>query len=39
MERDELHRVLAICRRYKLPHQAAADLVENLNQIESGSWK
>ncbi|MCX6669114.1 MAG: hypothetical protein NTV25_04810 [Methanothrix sp.] len=39
MERDELHRVLAICRRYKLLPQAAADLVENLNQIESGSWK
>jgi len=39
MERDELHRVLAIFRRYKLPPEAAANLVENLNEIESGSWR
>ncbi len=39
MERDELHRVLAILRRYKLPPKVAADLVENLNEIESGSLK
>ena len=39
MERDELHRVLAILRRYKLPPRVAADLVENLNEIESGRLK
>ena len=38
MERDELHRVLAICRSYKLPPKTAAYLVENLNEIESGNW-
>lgn len=36
MERDELHRVLAICRRYKLSPQLAADIVKNLNLIEAG---
>ncbi len=35
MERDELHRVLAICRRYKLSPQLAADLIMNLNMIEA----
>jgi hypothetical protein len=39
MERDELHRVLAICRRYKLTLIVAAYLIENLNEIESGNWK
>jgi hypothetical protein len=38
MERDELHRVLAICRRHKLSLKVAAYLVENLNEIESGNW-
>jgi hypothetical protein len=38
MERDELHRVMAICRRYKLSVKTAAYLVENLNEIESGNW-
>ena len=41
MERDELHRVLAICRRYRLTLIVAAYLIENLNEIESGyvfSW-
>ena len=38
MERDELHRVIAICRRYRLSEKTAAYLVENLNEIESGSW-
>jgi hypothetical protein len=37
MERDELHRVLAICRRHKLSPKVAAYLVENLNEIESGN--
>jgi predicted CopG family antitoxin len=36
MERDELHRVLAICRRYKLLPQLAAEIVKNLNLIETG---
>jgi hypothetical protein len=39
MERDELHRVIAICRSYKLSAKTAAYLVENLNEIESGNWK
>ena len=39
MERDELHRVMAICRRYKLSAKVAAYLVENLNEIESGNWE
>lgn len=38
MERDELHRVMAICRRYKLSVKMAAYLIENLNEIESGNW-
>jgi hypothetical protein len=39
MERDELHRVLDICRRYELSLKVAADIVQNLNEIESGIWK
>lgn len=39
MERDELHRVIAICRRYKLSAEMAAHLVENLNEVESGNWR
>jgi hypothetical protein len=39
MERDELHRVLAIFRQYKLSPEVAADLINNLNEIESGNWK
>jgi len=38
-ERDELHRVLAIFRRYRLSPTTAADLIENLNEIESGQWE
>ena len=38
MERDELHRVIAISRRYKISEKTAAYLVENLNEIESGNW-
>jgi len=38
MERDELHRVMAICSRYKLSAKMTAYLVENLNEIESGTW-
>jgi len=39
MERDELHRVLAIFRRYRLSPTVAADLIEDLNMIESGNWE
>ncbi|MBN1234931.1 MAG: hypothetical protein JW999_02655 [Methanotrichaceae archaeon] len=39
MERDELHRVMAICRHHKLSPKMASYLVENLNEIESGNWK
>lgn len=38
-ERDELHRVLAIFRRCRLSPTTAADLIENLNEIESGKWE
>lgn len=38
MERDELHRVMDICRRHKLSAKMVAYLVENLNEIESGNW-
>jgi hypothetical protein len=39
MERDELHRVMAICMHHKLSPKTASYLVENLNEIESGNWK
>lgn len=39
MERDELHRVIAICRSYKLSTNTTAYLIENLNEIETGNWK
>jgi hypothetical protein len=31
--------VLDICRRYELSLKVAADIVQNLNEIESGIWK
>jgi len=39
MERDELHRVLAICRRHELSPNVPVYLVEDLDEIESGNWK
>ncbi len=36
MQRDELHRVLTICEYHKIPPIVAADIVMNLNKIESG---
>ncbi len=39
MERDELHRVLAIFSQYNLSPEVAANLIHNLNEIESGNWK
>lgn len=36
MQRDELHRVLTICEYHKIPPMVAADIVMNLNKIESG---
>ena len=36
MQRDELHRVLNICERYGLTTALAAEIVRNLNKIESG---
>ena len=39
LERDELHRVLAICRSNRISIKIAAYLIENLNEIESGKWK
>jgi len=35
MQRDELHRVLNICERYGLTTALAAEIVRNLNKIES----
>lgn len=34
-QRDELHRVLTICERYGLTPSLAADVIKNLNRIES----
>jgi hypothetical protein len=36
MQRDELHRVMTICEYHKLPAVVAANIVRNLNKIESG---
>lgn len=38
MERDELHRVIAICQRLKALGKDCCLSVENLNEIESGNW-
>ncbi len=36
IQRDELHRVLTICEYHKIPTLLAADVIRNLNNIESG---
>lgn len=36
IQRDELHRVLNICERNGLTNILAADIILNLNKIESG---
>jgi hypothetical protein len=36
IQRDELHRVLTICEYHKIPPLLAADVIRNLNNIESG---
>jgi hypothetical protein len=36
IQRDELHRVLTICEYHKIPPLVAADVIRNLNNIESG---
>ncbi len=38
MQRDELQRVLTICEYHKLPLTVAAEIVINLNLIESGDF-
>jgi hypothetical protein len=38
MQRDELHRVLTICEYHKLSPTVAANIVINLNLIESGNF-
>jgi hypothetical protein len=38
MQRDELHRVLTICEYHKIPPTIAANIVINLNLIESGKF-
>ncbi len=35
IERDELHRVLTICAYHKLPPIMMADIIKNLNNIET----
>ena len=37
IQRDELHRVLTICEYHKIPPLLAADVIRNLNNIESGT--
>ena len=39
MQRDELQRVLTICEYHKLSPALRADIVKNLNKIESGIFK
>lgn len=39
MQRDELHRVLTICEYHKLSTALKADIIKNLNDIESGIFK
>jgi len=39
MQRDELQRVLTICEYHKLSPTFRADIVKNLNKIESGIFK
>ncbi len=39
MQRDELHRVLTICEYHKLAPDRKADIIKNLNDIESGIFK
>ncbi len=39
MQRDELHRVLTICEYHKLSTALKADIIRNLNDIESGIFK
>ena len=36
IQRDELQRVLTICQYYKLPPINAAEIIVNLNNLESG---
>jgi hypothetical protein len=36
IQRDELHRVLTICEYHKISPLLAADVIRNLNNIESG---
>lgn len=37
-ENTELVRVMAICRKYKLPPEAIAQVLDKLGAIESGKW-
>jgi hypothetical protein len=37
-ENTELSRVFEICRKNKLSQQAVAQVLDNLNVIESGKW-
>jgi len=37
-ERDELLRVLSICMHHHLTPELSAEVLKNLNMIESGTW-
>jgi hypothetical protein len=37
-ENTELVRVMAICRKHKLPPEAIAQVLDKLGAIESGKW-
>ena len=39
MQRDELHRVLTICEYHNLSTAHKANIIKNLNDIESGNCK
>ena len=38
LERDELLRVLKICEQCQLNPELSAEVLKNLNMIESGNW-
>jgi hypothetical protein len=37
VQRDELHRALTICEYHKLPPAVSAEVIKNLNIVESGN--
>jgi hypothetical protein len=37
-EQDEIGRALAICQKFNISQEAAAEVVKKLNVIKSGEW-